>query len=222
MFFKTLPYQTKILEFIQNQKKFAIHFHRDNGPKFYFAHGNERLVYEAYHEQMFPITTEIFEVMKADFGCSFNWLTFHIYFDWNSHIGLHRDSNQTKFKSENLDTIVTLSLFGSKLLNVTLDSTNEKCIFLHEMSDIYMMHGMQNFTHHSKLASKFASKELLTLFPQLQEKPIVHISMVVRELENWTNLPRKEPLKLPISINWNDISSLKCMWTKGKGLHWFD
>ena len=110
-------------------------------------------------------------------------LPFIFIFDWDSHIGPHQDSNQTKFKSQNLDTIVTLSLFGSKLLNVTLDSTNEKCVFLHEASDIYIMHGMQQFTHHSKLASKFADKQLLNCFSSITKKNQLFIFQWL--LENW-------------------------------------
>src|SRR6185437_7302623 len=105
---------------------------------------------EGYNEDLFPLSEQIFKVMTEDFAYVFNWITFHIYFDWDSKIGPHKDGYQTTGRKENKDTIVTLSLFGSKLLKVTLDKCGEKCIFLHECNDIYIMHGMQDFTEHSK------------------------------------------------------------------------
>lgn len=173
---------------------------------------SRHLAFHSTIETELPGLKELREAMEVVAKSKFNSVAI-LLFNYNSHIGLHKDKG-LKDSEVSKEVILSISCLGTKLFHITTDNERHSIFLPHSQGSLYILRGLQKHTKHEKLNGGLNHRVLAGHFQSLEEKAKgTHISLVFCNLDVSAQNNAIEALYSTVTVTWNE-SKTECKYFK--------
>lgn len=214
-YFNTFSSRNNDMECLPKPQKMVFSWRSRTGPRLYEAHGHNMLVYRSRSEEKYPFLKELRQLLEVDFGCELNFMQLLLYFDGEACIKPHSDDYQLA-GSVGEEKIVTVCLYGRRLLKVQDRLSQKSVSFMHYEGSVYVMDGLQDSTVHSKLRYMKKVAEFFSDIP-LSEEP-VHIVIVGRLLKE-AKKGLTATLFCEVVVDWGNLNNVRAAYYTGEAAY---